>query len=135
QGHVRRARQARSCEQACLRGVDGNDNEQGCGGCWPLGSAPRRRSGARGEGPAVSTKDVRRYRENYQDEVDSGTLYRELANLEPSPELADVYRQLAQTEDRHAQFWAQKLRERGVAVPPAQLSRRARILRWLGRRL
>lgn len=79
--------------------------------------------------------DFGRYRENFQEEIDGATLYRALAELEPQPELAEVYRRLAATEERHAAFWEEKLRGLGAAVPPRQPSLRARILRWLGRRL
>lgn len=78
---------------------------------------------------------VARYLENFQEEIDGAALYRALADVEPQPELARVYRRLAETEERHAAFWEEKLRQRGAALPPRRPSRRARVLRWLGRRL
>jgi VIT1/CCC1 family predicted Fe2+/Mn2+ transporter len=78
--------------------------------------------------------DLRRYRENLQDEVDGFVLYRALAHLEEKPELKRVYLRLAETEERHASFWEERLREAGVPLPPRRPSWRARILRWLGRR-
>jgi VIT1/CCC1 family predicted Fe2+/Mn2+ transporter len=46
--------------------------------------------------------DAERHLANWQDEIDSVALYRALADLEPDPRLADVYRRLAAAEDRHA---------------------------------
>jgi VIT1/CCC1 family predicted Fe2+/Mn2+ transporter len=83
----------------------------------------------------MSSRATDRYRENLQDEIDGATLYRTLADLESKPELAEVYRRLADTEERHAAFWEEKLRQQGAQVPPRRPSTRARILRWLGRRL
>jgi VIT1/CCC1 family predicted Fe2+/Mn2+ transporter len=83
----------------------------------------------------MSRRDVDRYRENFQDEVDGATLYRALADVEPQPQLASVYRRLAETEEGHAAFWEKKLLERGAPVPPRRPSVRARVLGWLGHRL
>lgn len=80
-------------------------------------------------------EDVRRYRENFREEIDGAALYRALADLEPRGELAEVYRRLAETEERHAALWEERLRAAGAEVPPRRPSRRARVLRWLGRRL
>jgi VIT1/CCC1 family predicted Fe2+/Mn2+ transporter len=76
-----------------------------------------------------------RYRDNLQEEIDAAALYRTLADLEPQPELAGLYRRLAATEERHAAFWERKLEEQGGSAPPRGPSTRARVLRWLGRRL
>lgn len=83
----------------------------------------------------MSRHDIDRYRDNLQDEIDGAALYRALADLEPQANLATVYRRLADTEERHAAFWEAKLRDLGAAAPPRRPSARARVLRWLGRRL
>lgn len=80
------------------------------------------------------SSDLARYRRNHQDEIDGATLYRALAELESQSELSRVYERLAETEDRHAAFWAEKLQSAGVTAPSRQPSRRARVVRWLGRR-
>lgn len=49
-------------------------------------------------------RQIDRYLENWQDEVNSIYLYRALANAETQPTLAEVYRRLAQTEEEYAQF-------------------------------
>ncbi len=78
--------------------------------------------------------DAARYRENWQDEVDSAALYRAVADAERHPELAEVYRRLAATEESHAGFWEEKLREAGQPAPARRPGWRPRLLAWLARR-
>jgi VIT1/CCC1 family predicted Fe2+/Mn2+ transporter len=80
------------------------------------------------------TEDPRRYREFLQDERDSAALYRALAEREPSPQLAEVYRRLADAEAHHAARWAARLRAAGAAVPPERPRWRTRVLLRLARR-
>jgi vacuolar iron transporter family protein len=57
----------------------------------------------------VSDKeDIGRYRANLQGEVDSAAMYRAMADLEPQPERAEVYRRLAAVEETHASFCARR---------------------------
>jgi len=51
------------------------------------------------------SSDVGRYRENWQDEVDSASEYRAMAASEPDPRLAKVYANLAAMEEGHIEFW------------------------------
>jgi len=78
--------------------------------------------------------DVARFRANLQDEVDSAALYRAMAAAEAQPQLASVYRRLAEVEEKHAGFWEERLRAAGAPVPARRPSRRSRILAWLARR-
>ncbi|MFB6096498.1 MAG: VIT1/CCC1 transporter family protein [Haloferacaceae archaeon] len=78
--------------------------------------------------------DVRRFRRNRQDEIDSASVYEAMAAAESESRLADVYRRLAATEREHADFWAEKLREAGATVGDPAPSWRARVLAWLARR-
>lgn len=78
--------------------------------------------------------DLVRYRHNLQGEVDGAALYRALARLEQDPNLAEVYRRLAATEERHASFWEEKLRQGGRPVSRIGPSWRARVLVWLAER-
>ncbi len=82
----------------------------------------------------AESADVARYRANLQDEIDSATLYRTMAAAEAQPQLAEVYRRLAEVEERHAGFWEERLRAAGEAVPPRRASRRSRFMGWLARR-
>jgi VIT1/CCC1 family predicted Fe2+/Mn2+ transporter len=79
-------------------------------------------------------EDIIRYRTNLQGEIDSAALYRTLAEVEPQPQLAEVYRRLAAVEETHARFWAQRLRDAGQPVPPPRPGWRVRTLSWLARR-
>jgi vacuolar iron transporter family protein len=78
--------------------------------------------------------DVRRYRTNLQGEVDGETVYSALADAEPDPNLAAVYRKLASVEGAHAQFWRTRLDRRGVKGVQLAPSLRARAMSWLARR-
>lgn len=83
----------------------------------------------------AKSEDLARYRANLQDEIDSAALYRTLADVESQPPLAEVYRRLALVEERHAQFWEQRLQAAGQPVLPRRPSWRSRGLSWLARRL
>ena len=78
--------------------------------------------------------DADRYRVNWQDEVDSVALYRALAELEEDQRLAEVYRRLAATEERHAGVWEERLRASGVTVPARRPGWRTRLLIAVARR-
>ena len=75
--------------------------------------------------------DVTRYRTNWQEEIDSAARYQAMAEAERDPGRAQVYRDLAAMEDKHAGFWEKRLTQAGVAVGSRRLSTRARILIWL----
>ena len=77
---------------------------------------------------------VKRYKEMWQDEVDSAAQYRAMADGEPDPAVAGVYRELAAMEEKHAAFWAAELEKRGAAAGPPHPSWRARVLAWVARR-
>jgi vacuolar iron transporter family protein len=85
-------------------------------------------------GRAVSEADVRRWRANRQDEIDSAVLYRAVAAVESQPQLAELYRRLAATEEMHADFWEQRLRAAGQESPPGRPGWRARVMARLARR-
>lgn len=81
------------------------------------------------------SSDEQRYRENFIDEVNSAYLYRVAAELEGDEGLGDVYLRLAETEERHASLWEEKLQQKGARVPSRGPSTRSRILAWLARRM
>jgi len=78
--------------------------------------------------------NVQRYRANWQEEVDSAARYQAMADAERDPGRAQVYRDLAAMEEKHAGFWEKRLSQAGAPVGPRRLSTRARILIWLARR-
>jgi vacuolar iron transporter family protein len=71
---------------------------------------------------------------NWQDEIDSAALYRALADLEADGRVAEVYRRLAATEERHAGFWEERLRAAGTRVPARRPGWRTRLLIAVARR-
>ena len=81
------------------------------------------------------SSDARRYRENWQDEVDSASEYRAMAASESDPRLAKVYANLAAMEEGHIGFWEDRLRRVGAPVPPRRASWRSRVLSAVARRL
>ena len=78
--------------------------------------------------------DLERYRANWQDEIESAALYGTLADVEPDPNVAGVYRRLAAVEHDHAAFWAARLADAGRPVPSPTLGWRTRTLIALARR-
>ncbi len=79
--------------------------------------------------------DAERYRNNFLDEINSAYLYRVAADLEDDPTIKGVYLRLAETEERHAALWEEKLQEIGAPVPDRRPELRSRILAWLARKL
>jgi demethoxyubiquinone hydroxylase (CLK1/Coq7/Cat5 family) len=82
-----------------------------------------------------STDDIKRYRNNYQGEIDGVALYQRLAAAEKDPERAQIFLDLAETEKRHVGVWAERLRAAGVEPPEARPSARVRVLGFLADRL
>jgi VIT1/CCC1 family predicted Fe2+/Mn2+ transporter len=79
-------------------------------------------------------QDYQRYLHNWQKEIDGAALYRALSEASTHPEMKEVYLRLAQSEEKHAAYWAGKLAEAGRPLPAARPTWRARTLAWLGRR-
>jgi VIT1/CCC1 family predicted Fe2+/Mn2+ transporter len=70
------------------------------------------------------------------EEIDAAFLYRELAAVETSRDRRDLFRKLAEVEDRHVGRWEGVLAEQGGVVSTVrQPSGRARLMAWLARRL
>ena len=82
----------------------------------------------------ATSEDVARFRENYVEEVNAAWLYRVAADIEEDEAVAGVYVRLAETEERHADLWADRLRDAGEQVPSADPSARSRMLGWLAKR-
>lgn len=77
---------------------------------------------------------VKRYRSNIQDEVDSASLYRAMADAEANPQLRQVYGRLAQVEEAHAEFWKKRLTGLGAKNVRSRPGWRSRVLAWTARR-
>lgn len=78
-------------------------------------------------------QDVARFIANYRDETDSAALYRAMADAEPQPEIAEIYRRLARVEETHVEFWRRRIEQAGGQLPKG-LGWRTRVLIWASRR-
>lgn len=68
-----------------------------------------------------------------QDERDGVALYFQIAQAEKDPKLAEIYRRMAQVEQRHADALVAQLRAAGTSIPAFTPSFRTRTLGWLAR--
>ncbi|HEY2888199.1 MAG TPA: VIT1/CCC1 transporter family protein [Candidatus Limnocylindrales bacterium] len=66
--------------------------------------------------PAI---DLAQSAENLKLERDAVALYDALARIERDPLRAQAFRQIAENERRHADIWAEKLRNLGAPLPPS----------------
>jgi len=76
---------------------------------------------------------VAQYQTNWQDELNGAVLYRALSEIEQRLPLKEVYRRLAEAEERHSCFWEAKLRATKHHVPAFKLHWRTRALIFLAR--
>ena len=83
--------------------------------------------------PAPRTPDLHSFEHHWQDEADAAYLYRLLSAAEPDPKKKDIYRRLAEVEDRHVEIWAQLLAQNGHPPRAHRPNGRTRLLAWLGR--
>jgi VIT1/CCC1 family predicted Fe2+/Mn2+ transporter len=92
-----------------------------------------------GPGPgdlvSLTAEDARRYRGYLLAEWDASTLYRRLADAERDPERAEVLRELASVEDRHAARWQDLLSRANQPLPDRHSSLRSRALAGAARLL
>jgi vacuolar iron transporter family protein len=81
----------------------------------------------------ASQAELKRFRSNLADELDSAALYDTLAQTEAHDERRRVYSELADAERRHAEVWAAKLRANGVDVSAHRMSPKTWLMRTLAR--
>ena len=77
--------------------------------------------------------DLDVFHHHWQDEADAAYLYRLLARAEHDAKKSDLYRRLAEVEDRHVEIWAGLLREHGREPGTFRPSTRTRLLAGLGK--
>jgi VIT1/CCC1 family predicted Fe2+/Mn2+ transporter len=82
----------------------------------------------------ATRQELKRYRANLLDELNSAALYRALAANEKNPDIAEIYRRLADTEQDHAATWTKRLEAAGVKAPAFHPSWRTWVLSFLARR-
>ncbi len=78
--------------------------------------------------------DIERYHANLRAEQEGATLYQLLAKKERDEHLAELYRRMAEVEQRHASVWVDYLRRVGETVPPYTPGWRIRTLALLAQR-
>jgi len=77
--------------------------------------------------------DLETFHHHWQDEADAAYLYRLLSNAEPDATKKDLYRRLAEVEDRHVEVWAGLMRQHGREPGRFSPSARTRLLAGLGK--
>jgi len=77
--------------------------------------------------------DLDAFAHHWQDEADAAYLYRLLSAAEPDAKKKDLYRKLAEVEDRHVEVWGGLLRQHGRDPGPFRPSARTRLLAGLGK--
>jgi VIT1/CCC1 family predicted Fe2+/Mn2+ transporter len=83
----------------------------------------------------MATKsDIERYRTNYLAEQEGSELYKSLSETEKDPHLAELYRRMAETEQRHAGIWADYLRKAEETPPVYKAGWRIHMIIWLAKR-
>jgi vacuolar iron transporter family protein len=82
---------------------------------------------------AAGTPDLDVFHHHWQDEADAAYLYRLLSAAESDAKKSDLYRRLAEVEDRHVQIWARLLRDHGRDPGAFNPSARTRLLAGLGK--
>ncbi|MBI4559634.1 MAG: VIT1/CCC1 transporter family protein [Candidatus Hydrogenedentes bacterium] len=74
------------------------------------------------------------WQHHWRDEADAAFLYRVLADTETDASRKDIFRRLAEIEDRHVGLWRRILEEHEVTLPTPKPSARARLLAYLARK-
>ena len=82
---------------------------------------------------SAATPDLDVFHHHWQDEADAAYLYRLLSAAEPDAKKSDLFRRLAEVEDRHVQIWARLLRDHGRDPGSFRPSARTRLLASLGK--
>src|SRR4051812_2336045 len=77
--------------------------------------------------------DLDVFEHHWQDEADAAYLYRLLSAAEPDAKKKDLYRRLAEVEDRHVEVWGGLLRQHGRDPGAFRPSARTRLLATLGK--
>jgi VIT1/CCC1 family predicted Fe2+/Mn2+ transporter len=83
--------------------------------------------------PAGGSPDLDSFVHHWQDEADAAYLYRVLAEAESDTRKKDIYRRLAEVEDRHLEIWAALLAQNGRSPGRHRPTARTRLLAFLGR--
>jgi VIT1/CCC1 family predicted Fe2+/Mn2+ transporter len=83
--------------------------------------------------PGQPAPDLDSFAHHWQDEADAAYLYRLLSAAEPDPQKKDLYRRLAEVEDKHVLIWAGLMRDHGREPKAFRPTGRTRLLAFLGK--
>jgi VIT1/CCC1 family predicted Fe2+/Mn2+ transporter len=83
----------------------------------------------------MASNDLKRFIENLADEQEASALYRAMSDSEKQPQLAEVYKRMAEVEETHAAFWRRKIKSETGEVPVVAIGWRTKALIWLSRRV
>ncbi|HTR08098.1 MAG TPA: VIT1/CCC1 transporter family protein [Paraburkholderia sp.] len=81
----------------------------------------------------ASAQEIKRFRRNLADELDSAAVYDTLCAVEKDAERCRIFAELAASEREHASVWREKLAANGVAARPHRRSAKTRLLQTLTR--
>ncbi|PXW22589.1 VIT1/CCC1 transporter family protein [Paraburkholderia caballeronis] len=81
----------------------------------------------------ASPQELKRYRRNLADELDSAAVYDALSTAESDAQRRAIFAELAVAEREHAQVWREKLAANNVRVPPHRRSGKTLLLLTLTR--
>lgn len=73
------------------------------------------------------------FAEHWQDEADAAFLYRRLSEFDTDARRQDIFRRLAEVEDRHVAIWARVLAEHGRPPGPFRPKAKTRLMAAVGR--
>jgi VIT1/CCC1 family predicted Fe2+/Mn2+ transporter len=79
----------------------------------------------------ASRHEIKRFRTNLADELDSAAVYETLSQVEKDLARRKVFTQLARSEREHAKVWLDKLQANGVKVRPHRHSAKTHLMRGL----
>lgn len=81
----------------------------------------------------ASAQEIKRFRRNLADELDSAAVYDTLSAVEKDDERRRIFAELAASEREHASVWRDKLTANGVTPRPHRRSAKTRLLQTLTR--
>jgi vacuolar iron transporter family protein len=81
----------------------------------------------------ASAQEIKRYRRNLADELDSAAVYDTLSAVEKDKERSRIFAEPAASEREHAGVWRDKLTANGVTTPQHRRSAKTRLLQTLTR--
>ncbi|CAG9244053.1 VIT1/CCC1 family predicted Fe2+/Mn2+ transporter [Paraburkholderia unamae] len=81
----------------------------------------------------ASAQEIKRFRRNLADELDSAAVYDTLSAVEKDEERRRIFAELAASEREHALVWRDKLAANGVEARPHHRSAKTRLLQTLTR--